>query len=254
MLLEFLKQKHHAIDIEIAREEAQKRKLNTEAKKSNKKQVSGVFIVLMIVLALVRFGIRYSHNNHSDSYHREDPVEQIARNLITSDLDTIHPWNGKHILICIPSNMKQIVSDSTMMDVEEEYRRSYLYQNIFSIYFNRVLKSECRKNNIKDLQTLVAFIQTTTLPEDSLKYTIDADMNKVDLPELRRIESENGLANLNEFSVLYYEEKRPDFFGKIAYIDGGEYYYSITAYTHPEYKEIFNYLMTKILRSININQ
>jgi len=237
----FINQKHDAIDLDYAREEAEKRNL-IMSENTNKKTISGVVTAILIVLAIVKFGIRFSQNNHSYSLRDEDPIERTYEHLTNADRDTIHLWNEESISISMPKNMRRTISDSTYMDVEETYRTSYLDVDVFRISIIRQSKSYCRDKNIKNLQSFVTYWQTP-VSSVSEKYSYTKDTAQI-----------MCLADKNGYSSLYYNLEASDSWGKKAFINGKYDYYVVTVWTHPDYKYRFNDLINKTLTSFNIKK
>ncbi|MDR3227386.1 MAG: FHA domain-containing protein [Prevotellaceae bacterium] len=222
-----------------------------ESNKQNWGLPSAIGTILLIAFALIRLGIRSSNNNHShynnphNNYKNTityyDPIKIISKNLHTASLDTIHPWNDEHISFTIPNSMKKTITDSTMLDMEEEYMNiNVLYADVFRVGILRISTSDIKANNINDLQSFVAYFQKDSLMNE-VTYTADTSGIKC-------------FADKKGYSSLYYYQEVSDAWGKNAYISDNDYYYILFAWTHPDYKHIFNDLINRCISSFNIEK
>ena len=209
---------------------------------SKKLQYGLIGLIALIILGIgVFMFISHSESNYK---HQIQAAEDEKFNKInTADMKTIHPFNDKQISIAMPNTMVQDkIEDST--NSSSEYAEYYnVDDDIFRINVSRILKSNVR-NDIKNLSDFVIVLQSPKDSLDNRRYTNETSIK--------------CLADKNGHKSLYYCKytygNNSDAWAKVAYIDDKKYYYAVTVWTHPYYKDHLDALIDKTLSSFNIEK
>ena len=195
-------------------------------------------------LILLGLGIYLLMSRTESAQKQKIQIEQNEKfnRLNSATMNIINPFDDKQVSITIPNTMvkERFDEDTNLISEYEEYYN--ISEDIFRISISRILKSNIR-DDIKNLSNFVTILQEPSDSLDKRRFEIDPTNIKC-------------LAEKNGYDALYYKTYiigyKSDFWGKVVYVNGKQYYYLITVWTHPNYKTEFKNLIDKVIESFNI--